>query len=59
MRLVRVVALMAATALMGSAVLAAGEPHQREWRTNGWVWLLVMAGLTVISGGVSWWSSMT
>ncbi|MGC1732923.1 MAG: tetratricopeptide repeat protein [Pseudonocardiaceae bacterium] len=55
MRLVRVVALMAATALMGSAVLVVVS-RTTEWRTNGWVWLLVMAGLTVISGGVSWWS---
>jgi tetratricopeptide (TPR) repeat protein len=52
--LVRAVAPMAATALVGCTVVVV-VTLATEWKTNGWAWLLAVAGLTVISGGVSWW----
>lgn len=50
---VRIVALTAASALVGSAVAAAVN-LATEWKTSWWALLAVVA-LTVISGGVSLW----
>ncbi|MGH3783232.1 MAG: hypothetical protein ACRDRO_22080 [Pseudonocardiaceae bacterium] len=52
--LVRVVAPTAATALVGSIVVVV-VTLATTWTTTGWAWLLAVAGLTVISSGVSWW----
>jgi hypothetical protein len=51
---VRAVAPTVATALVGSTVVVV-VTAATEWKTDGWAWLLAVAGLTVVSGGVSWW----